>query len=733
VLDAGEPSRWQWLKWNGLKPPGGELSFYVRTGATVAQCTLRSWQGPFAASSTREIDSISIIPYTTAGDRYFQYRVFMAGDNTSSPRRPAVLYDVWVRREPVARDVGVVAINSPAGAVPPGPMVPVATVRNYGVLREPVRVYFDMNCMPPYRDSVLLPGGLPFADTTISFRTWTAIVGSYQARCSTWMATDEVHANDVVRQDFTVNGVDVGVVRIVSPWGTLGKEIVAPAAVVRNFGSGAASFRVWFRISLSGSAAYLDSTWVAGLASGDSASVQFSEWPLPHPAGTYSTRCSTWIALDGNRANDVASGWFEVPEGGGGRWGWIERANLPADPSNKAVKDGAWLAYSAADGLIYAAKGNKVSDFYAYNSITDSWKVLASWPDGREAKKPGKGAIGCTDGEGRVFASKGNNTQGFWMYDPATDSWHQKADVPLGPSNKKVKGGTDIICHDGSVYLLKGYRNEFLKYDAPNDSWITLGPAPLGLSGKNKYYKGSWLASNGAGVVYCHKAKYHELFAYDATQDSWVGRPAGMPLIGMMGKKKKSKDGGCGAWLNDSLYALKGGNTQEFWQYLPAGDSWNELDTMPALGSTGKKKKVKNGGDLVATHANVLYAFKGNKTREFWMYVPYPAVDRRLPAPSRDGVSADVSSIRDCRLSVFPNPTHSGLATLSLTGPAARWSAGPLIVSVYDASGRRVLHSELGIRRSSFPLDLHSMRAGVYIVKLTAGSQASTQKLVLQR
>ncbi|MBM3322297.1 hypothetical protein FJY69_02290, partial [candidate division WOR-3 bacterium] len=137
-----------------------------------------------------------------------------------------------------------------------------------------------------------------------------------------------------------------------------------------------------------------------------------------------------------------------------GRWGWIERARVPADPSGKVVKDGGWLAYCTADGLIYAAKGNKLADFYAYNPVTDTWQMLAGWPDGREAKRPGKGAKGCADEEGCVFATKGNNTVVFWMYDPALDSWHQKADVPLGASNKKVKGGADIVCHQGVVYLL---------------------------------------------------------------------------------------------------------------------------------------------------------------------------------------------------------------------------------------------------------------------------------------
>jgi hypothetical protein len=43
---------------------------------------------------------------------------------------------------------------------------------------------------------------------------------------------------------------------------------------------------------------------------------------------------------------------------------WSERAQMPYTPSWKNVRDGGWLAYDAGTDLVYAAKGNKVRDFY---------------------------------------------------------------------------------------------------------------------------------------------------------------------------------------------------------------------------------------------------------------------------------------------------------------------------------------------------------------------------------
>jgi len=96
-----------------------------------------------------------------------------------------------------------------------------------------------------------------------------------------------------------------------------------------------------------------------------------------------------------------------------------------------------------------------------------------------------------------------------------------------------------------------------------------------------------------------------------------------MPFISQKtGRNKKSKDGGDAAFYNGFIYALKGGNTCEFYRYNIATNSWTELDPMPDFGSTGKKRRVKQGGALACADGS-FYAFKGGKTREFWLYIPY--------------------------------------------------------------------------------------------------------------
>jgi len=257
------------------------------------------------------------------------------------------------------------------------------------------------------------------------------------------------------------------------------------------------------------------------------------------------------------------------------RTGWILKEPLPtsiAYPSRK-VKAGGWLAVD--QDLIYAARGNDTRDFYRYDM--SGWTQLPDWPDGAEGRRPKKGSRGCADGQGHIYATKGHNTPGFWMYGPGSGTWQQLADVPLGPTAgcpyaHKVKCGTDIVYAEGAVYLLKGYRNQFWRYDVAGNSWSQCDDVPA--VPNDRWKEGSWLAYDPvAKVIYAHKARYvsgipeqHYVFTYDVVGGTWDPTPLkGMPRPGTAGNKT-STDGGCGVYDdNGGIWALKGHKTGEFW------------------------------------------------------------------------------------------------------------------------------------------------------------------------
>jgi hypothetical protein len=82
---------------------------------------------------------------------------------------------------------------------------------------------------------------------------------------------------------------------------------------------------------------------------------------------------------------------------------------------------------------------------------------------------------------------------------------------------------------------------------------------------------------------------------------------------------------------------------------------------------------------------------------------------------------------------VSPNPLTTGFATLSITGAPEHLGAGARSISVLDISGRVVRQSAIRNLQSAMPLDIRSISAGVYLVRLSAPGFTATEKLIIQR
>ncbi len=84
---------------------------------------------------------------------------------------------------------------------------------------------------------------------------------------------------------------------------------------------------------------------------------------------------------------------------------------------------------------------------------------------------------------------------------------------------------------------------------------------------------------------------------------------------------KGVKDGGALTFAPDSLiFAFKGNNTTEFYAFNITRQVWQVRESIPAIGRSGSKKRVKKGASLAADTAGMVYAVKGNNTFDFWRY-----------------------------------------------------------------------------------------------------------------
>jgi hypothetical protein len=197
-----------------------------------------------------------------------------------------------------------------------------------------------------------------------------------------------------------------------------------------------------------------------------------------------------------------------------------------------------------------------------------------------------------------------------------------------------------------------------------------------------------------------------------------------MPFVGWDAISRRSAGGGCGAWFDGGIYALKGGSTGELWRYDATADTWAEFNQLPSLGSYGRARKVSVGGSMVIVEGR-LFVLKGNKTCEFWRD-SLPSLE--APQIAREGAMAAQTRLGDWQMTIGPNPLAGDFAVVRCNLP----KGGSATLDIFDASGRRAYPS-LGIRNSEARLDLRSMPAGVYLVKATTDRFSTTHKLVVER
>ncbi len=625
------------------------------------------------------------------------------------------------------RDVAVLSIEAPACSIPAGPIEARCRLMNHGNIRTPVAARFSVDAQPELFALIALNAGLPVgAETTVVFPELVIPVGDHVGLCSLYTAGDQVPDNNTLQTQFFAGSVDVAVVHILAPPTAVDTAAaVIPAVRVRNHGTVTALFDALFTIEQDGALEYESRRLALAADPGTELTVTFDEWTGERRPGRHLARCSVYATGDEQPANDTISRTVTVfielaPHG------WTELAPLPAGRTGRPAKDGAWLAYEASTAGIYAAKGNRTGDFFRYDPVSRGWLDRSPQPAGPENKPSGKGAAACSDNNGRIYAVKGNGTRAFWCYDVHADTWQQLADVPEGPSRARLKGGSDLayVDHGDSqyVYLLKGRKSEFYRYNTATGEWQVLPDAPAGA--RPKWDKGSWLCADGSGRLFAHKAKYHELHTFDPIEGRWLEQTDGIPFASRQtGRSRKAKDGSDATLMGDAIYAFKGGNTQEFFNLRLPTREWVEKETIPAFGTTGKRKRVKAGGALASDGA-LIYALKGNATCEFWVYVPAAEGEA-----IRGGVQAREVPAQ-ATLAVGPNPARAAAAV--------RWSgllpAHSPLLTLYDASGRVVLTRTLDRSTAgTLTLDVSSLPAGVYLLRAGAPGIGPSQKLVISR
>ncbi|MEO0085908.1 MAG: C25 family cysteine peptidase [candidate division WOR-3 bacterium] len=621
-------------------------------------------------------------------------------------------------------DVGIAALVYPGLQADPGPVVPILRVANYSPSPQSFWSWFTIMAdsgspTPVYVDSAFVSALGPDSMRNVSFGVWDAVAGRYTIRCSVGLG-DHNPANDTLRSTCLVVTHDVGVIAVVSPSGLMRPITISPIVRVQSWSDGVENFPVYVAIidSLTGDTAFVASSMVTNLQPGQTKEQRFDPWNSR--IGYFHVVAWSGLSQDINPVNDTTEAGTKVTPG---EIGWQQRANLPLGLA--PVKAGGALA--SLDGKVYALKGNKTLEFYEYDVETDIWSALPAVPMGASGRQVGKSGCLTSDGDRYVYVLKGNKTTEFWRYDPQYQSWADMAALPAGSGAPKGGSGIAFVRQGDSswIYCLKGSTSyEFYRYSVEANTWQSMAAAPAGSSGK-KFKAGSALCAPGGDHLLAMKSATTEFYAYDIAGDAWAAR-ASLPAMSRSGKKIRAKDGAALAAINpNTVYAFTGGNRDFFFLFTDSLNAWAEMSPLP-LGPSGKKPK--SGAALVGLGKQV-WALKGNKTLEFWVYTPDTMLLLTPQLPERSGVMAGRQPLDRVGLSLTPNPLSGGRATLAYSLPAS----GPALITISDVTGRTVLRQTFAAGRSgAVPLDLSRLAGGVYLVKMESGNNRMSVKLVLQ-
>ncbi len=535
----------------------------------------------------------------------------LAGD--AKPANDAVRDSIFAR----VRDVSLDSILAPDSAVYDTLLTPCVRARNCGNVVASATVYAWIDSAY-YRDSMVVqlsPGG----DSLVTLDSWRTTPGFHTFRCSVAYVADARPENNTLSKQFRVVVTDVGVSAILSPSGTVDSgSTVAPFAVVRNYGTTAATFSARLAVDT----VYSDTALVTSLVPSESAFVAFDAW-TPTMRGTHVVRCSTMLGGDRNPGNDLQScsvfvrvrdaapveilSPAEIISRGEVR-PRVRLANhgnqVASIPAKFDILHDAAHVYSESTTATVAAGDSLEVEFLPWLAHGDTYEgvCMTSLDDDMRAENDTvrRGFIVARVDAGALAIRVPRDTISEGCVEPrilVANYGYERA--TFHAHFTCLRQDSTVAYHDSEYVVLDTMRPTEVTFR----EWRA-GPGDYGLMAKVKLgYDENPHNDSVCSAVYVESLESRH----------WRER-ASVPR-GPWGRRVK--DGGSLVAVADGLLALKGANTRECYRYLAAADSWAALAEMPP-GDSGHR--VRAGAALCWDGNDAVFALKGTGTHEFWRY-----------------------------------------------------------------------------------------------------------------
>ncbi len=493
---------------------------------------------------------------------------------------------------------------------------------------------------------------------------------------------------------------------------------LAPIASFRNNGNNTEDFSVHYVIDSAGTVVYNQTVNVTALAPATDTTITFPNWT---PGGTdgliYNLTAYCVLAGDVNPGNDTLHATTSVSLVSD----WIRCADRPTAEMCHAT------GYDPVNDKIYTFGGyhgdnTYYSVVYQYDPVANTWATMAPMPvvcDWIDAS--------YVNGKFYVMGGYSNATilNTTKIYDIAGNSWSTGANMPQG----RIAGG-QVVYNDSLIYYLGGYNGSgptttVQVYNTYTNTWTTGTALPAADMMQGVAITGDtiWLVGGYSGA--CYTNLYYGVIDPTTNENiTWSTGPALAVPNFNNGATQMVKNG---QWY---LYVVGGFEnastiTNKAWEFNVATGSWTQLPDYPftvtrndiLVAREGHNEIYVNGGDNSGTWTENAQCWK--------LMWGQAAEEKPGTMPSKTfGFAPGMNPVRD-------------RVTLAYQTPVT----GMVNLRVYDGMGRLVKVLVQGIQLSgskTVAWDLkdetgHSLRSGVYFVRLEANGQTSTQKLVIMK
>jgi hypothetical protein len=293
----GEPSMFMWKDY-----PKKMIAYFphqIPTGSQVFPCTVKTLTGNPVGNALVTLwkgSEVYVKGYTNSdGIVNFNINPTTAGYMYVTATKPNYIpYEDSSEVRLIAYDVGVIQIISPTGIIDSGATItPQARVKNFGIYPASFTATFKIGTF--YNQTISYNNLLPGDSVVLSFNPWQAIQrGSHLVKCTVALNNDEVPDNNSLTDTVFVRVLDVAVLQIISPSGTIdsGRNVI-PQAKIKNYGNVNSSFNCQFKIGT-----FYNQTQTVNLNPDSETILSFPNWQAIQ-RGNHIVRCT--VALNGDR------------------------------------------------------------------------------------------------------------------------------------------------------------------------------------------------------------------------------------------------------------------------------------------------------------------------------------------------------------------------------------------------------------------------------------------------